>query len=113
MAPVNIVAILTPAPGKVDRLRDLLTAQASIVHEKEDYALRFVVTEQIDNDVPEFIAIETYESKEAAGRHTKEPHFAEFFKALADEGVLAKPPVLWHTKSLGGFELDRKLNAAA
>ena len=80
MPEVHIVAIFSPRPGKVERVslccpgrrkrnslntfqvRELLTAQCQEVHEKEDYALRFLVTEQIDVEVPELILFETYET---------------------------------------------------
>ncbi|KAK3192169.1 hypothetical protein K4F52_001798 [Lecanicillium sp. MT-2017a] len=106
---VHIVAIFTPKPDKVDRLKQVLRAQCTAVHEKEDYALRFVVTEQINCDTPDFALFETYKSEEATNQHVKEPHFQDMVKTLEDEGLLAKAPYVVKTSTIGGFDLDKKL----
>lgn len=47
-------------------MKELLTAQCSAVHEREDYALRFILTEQVDSSTPEFCLFETYGGSRAA-----------------------------------------------
>ncbi|VUC27068.1 unnamed protein product [Clonostachys rosea] len=59
MPPVHIIATFFPLPGKVERMRDLLTLQCQAVHEKEDYALRFILTEQLASEAPQFCLFET------------------------------------------------------
>lgn len=74
----HIIAIFSPKPDKVKEVRQLLDAQARSVHENEDYCLRFILTEQSnasDPNVPDFILFETYDNKEAVGKHGQEPHF--------------------------------------
>ncbi|RFU23855.1 hypothetical protein B7463_g12486, partial [Scytalidium lignicola] len=108
MPEVHIVAIFSPKPGKTERVKQLLTAQCADVHENEDYALRFLVTEQIDVETPDFVLFETYTSKESTDQHLKEPHFIAMSKALQEEELLVKKPHVARTVTIAGFELDRK-----
>ena len=76
---VNIVAILYPTPGKVDRvsrgncmcsallkltscskMKELLGQMCQDVYSKEDYTLRYMMTEQLDVETPDIVMIETY-----------------------------------------------------
>ena len=41
------------------QMKEVLTTQAKNVHEKEDYTLRYMMTEQIDTETPDIIMIET------------------------------------------------------
>lgn len=91
-----------------NQLRELLNNQAKSVHEKEDYARRFVITEQLDS-TPAFIIWETYQDRESIDRHVSEPHFQVLMKALDDEDLLIEKPNIIFTKSTGGFEMDREL----
>ncbi|SMR55262.1 unnamed protein product [Zymoseptoria tritici ST99CH_1A5] len=110
MSEVNIVAILHPAQGKSDRVKELLQGMCKDVHQKEDYTLRYIATEQIGAEgTPDIVMIETYKSKEAADKHTQEPHFKELFATMEKEGLMAKAPYLAQTVSKAGFDLDRKL----
>ncbi|KAK5736650.1 hypothetical protein LTR17_007307 [Elasticomyces elasticus] len=109
MSEVHTVAVLSPKPDKVQRMRELLTHMCKEVHSKEDYTLRYLMTEQVDAETPDFVMIETYKSKEAAQKHPQEPHFQELFGAFEKEGLFAKPPYLAHTTSKAGFDLDRTL----
>ena len=43
-----------------------------------------------------------------AGKHTKTEHFQALIAACDKDGLLAKPPQLAFTKTVGGFDLDRK-----
>lgn len=45
-AQIHVVAILTPAPGKEARLRDLLTNLANIVKDKEPEVSRYQLFEE-------------------------------------------------------------------
>ncbi|CAK3845716.1 Hypothetical predicted protein [Lecanosticta acicola] len=113
MSEVHIVAIIHPTPGKVDRLVSLLKGMCKSVHEKEDYTLRYIGTEQIGPgeekpETPDIVMIETYKDKASAEKHTTEPHFKQLFATFDEEGLMAKPPYLAQTKSISGFDLDRK-----
>ncbi|KAK3676555.1 hypothetical protein LTR78_003831, partial [Recurvomyces mirabilis] len=90
-------------------LRKLLKDQSSQVHQKEDYAVRFLLTESLDKQNPEFWLFETYTSAEATNKHTDESHFKTMTAAFQKEGILAKPPLVAKTSTVAGFDLDRKL----
>ncbi|KIY00066.1 uncharacterized protein Z520_03751 [Fonsecaea multimorphosa CBS 102226] len=111
MPEVHIIAIFTPRLGKVERVKELLIAQCREVHEKEDYALRFLVTEQIDVDVPELALFETYTSMDDTDRHLKEPHFLTMSKILAEEDLLSKKTYVARTVTTAGFDLDREFRS--
>ncbi|EME39609.1 hypothetical protein DOTSEDRAFT_159992 [Dothistroma septosporum NZE10] len=111
MSEVHIIAIIHPTPGKVDRLVSLLKNMCKDVHEKEDYTLRYIATEQIGPEkptTPDIVMIETYKDKDSADKHTTEPHFKKLFATFDEEGLMANPPYLAQTKSISGFDLDRK-----
>ncbi|KAI5358509.1 hypothetical protein Slin15195_G109570 [Septoria linicola] len=111
MSEVNIVAILYPASGKLDRMRELMKPMIKSVYEKEDYTLRYMMTEQINHDSgePDIVMIETYKSKDGADQHTATDYFKELFGTFEKEGIMAKAPYLAITKSVQGFDTDRKL----
>jgi len=109
MSETHIVAFLYPKSDKVDRFRELMKTMCRAVHEKEDYTLRYLMTEKLHAKEPEYIMIETYQSKDAAKKHSSEPHFKEFFSALEKEGVLAKPAYIAMSKSVEGFDKNRSL----
>ncbi|KAK2780564.1 hypothetical protein CKAH01_00508 [Colletotrichum kahawae] len=89
------------------QVKELLQAQCEAVHGKENYALRFSLTEQIETESPEFCLFETYTSKEATDLHLAQPHFKQLMSTLQDEKLLVKAPSVWKTKSVAGFDLDR------
>jgi len=91
-----------------NQLRELLNNQAKSVYEKEDYARRFVITEQLDS-IPAFILWETYQDRGSIDRHVGEPHFQVLMKALDDKDVLTEKPSIIFTKSTGGFDVNRQL----
>jgi len=110
MSETHIIAILSPKPGALEKIVDVLKEASKGVHEKEEgKALRYVITEQIGVDNPDVIIFETYKDKEASEQHAQEPHVKKLFGALVGEELLSKPPYLATTVSKAGFELDRKL----
>lgn len=127
MAERHIVAIFSPKPGNEERVRQevkslshvscvdfslqvhqLLVDQCREVYSKEDYALRFIMTKQVDMGNPDFILFETYKDREAIDQHLSEPHFKHMSKVLTHEGLLEKPPYVAITETNSGFDLDKK-----
>jgi quinol monooxygenase YgiN len=45
--------------------------------------------------------------------HLSTPHFTHLFKTLAEENLMAKEPLIWKTKDLSGFNLDKKYISGA
>ncbi|KAK5721442.1 hypothetical protein LTR17_014562 [Elasticomyces elasticus] len=108
MPEIHTFAILYPAPGKADRMRELLVKQCKNSF-TQDYTLRFLVTEPIDEEVSEFVMFETYKSAQASDQHNQEPYFQECFATFQKEELMAKPPLMYRTISTAGFDMDRKL----
>lgn len=104
MAERHIVAMFSPKPEKVDKVRELLTKQAKAVQEKEDYCLRFIVTEQIENGNPQFTLFETYKDRDSITQHGQESHFKEMMQVISKEDLLKEKPFVAYTKTVGGFD---------
>jgi quinol monooxygenase YgiN len=60
-------------------------------------------------DATPFVLQYRYKSKDAAQKHTGEPHFKELFGAFEKEGILAKPAYIAMSKSVEGFDSNRSL----
>ena len=108
--------------------KELLTGMCESVHSKEDYTLRYLMTEKLDAEQPEYIMVETYDvtsrftpltivadtsrrykDKAGADKHPTEAHFQELFSKFTNEDLFAKEPYIVQTKSVAGFDLDHKL----
>ena len=50
-----------------------------------------------------------YKDKASAEKHASESWFKELFATFDKEGLFAKPPSIWFSKSTSGFDLDHKL----
>lgn len=50
-----------------------------------------------------------YKDEGAADKHTQTEHFKALFAKFDKEGLMAKAPYLAKTRSVAGFDLDRKL----
>ncbi|GIZ43318.1 hypothetical protein CKM354_000655000 [Cercospora kikuchii] len=104
----HIFAILYPAPGKLERLKELMADHINAVHEKEDYTPRYLMTEQLESDEPALHMFETYTSRKGADDHTKTENFKVLMDKAQKEGVMGKEPCLVFTKTVGGYDWDRK-----
>lgn len=54
-------------------------------------------------------ATKRYKSKALAEQHTQTENFRALTEAAQKEELLAKPPVIVFTKTVGGYDWDRKL----
>ncbi|KAH7345880.1 antibiotic biosynthesis monooxygenase-like protein [Pyrenochaeta sp. MPI-SDFR-AT-0127] len=102
-APIDIIAIITPKPGKADRLGELLAAAAKDVKAKEPGVLRYHLQRETSGDSPAFIMLETYKDKAALGAHAKSEHFRSMGRQLKEEDLLAGPMKVMFTKEAGGY----------
>lgn len=107
MAPINVVAIMTPAPGKEDRLKSLIGELTTKVHDNEPNVSRYMATEAKDKDGLKIVFIEQYQDEEANKRHVGMPHFKSFFKSLQSEGLLATAPQILRSTAFSGYDLGR------
>ncbi|KAH8821753.1 hypothetical protein F5884DRAFT_101713 [Xylogone sp. PMI_703] len=105
MAQVDLLAILTPKPGKTDRVVELLKTLSEWVKVNEPGTLRYHVHREVNkkNGVEEVFMLESYTDKKALGIHGNSDKFKAFSKALKDEGLLEGAPKLKFLKEEGGF----------
>ncbi|MCJ1283571.1 hypothetical protein MMC26_002902 [Xylographa opegraphella] len=99
---VNLVAILTPAPGKTDRLREELHKITQEVYKHEPEVLRYHLHYQKAPE--EFVMIERYASKAAFDSHKDQPAFQNLLKVCEAEHLLSKPLELKMLESIGGHD---------
>jgi hypothetical protein len=57
--PIDIIAIITPAPGKADRVEQLLSETAQWVKANEPGTLRYHLQRETSGDSPAFVMLET------------------------------------------------------
>ncbi|QDS76043.1 hypothetical protein FKW77_005341 [Venturia effusa] len=100
---VDIIAIITPKPGKADRVQELLTATAKYVQEKEPTTLRYHLQREVSGDAPTFVMLETYKDKASIAVHGGSQPFKELGRAFKQENLLSKPMQVIFSKPVGGF----------
>ncbi|MCJ1410889.1 hypothetical protein MMC19_004976 [Ptychographa xylographoides] len=99
---VDLVAILTPAPGKKDRVEELMLDLTKQVYKNEPDVLRYRLNYQ--EDTGEFVVIERYSSKDSHENHVKQPGFQNLVKCVKEENLLSKPLELKILKPIGGHD---------
>ncbi|PQE16765.1 antibiotic biosynthesis monooxygenase protein [Rutstroemia sp. NJR-2017a BBW] len=105
MAQINIVAIISPKAGKVDRLLELVSQVCQYVKDNEPGTLRYEATCEVNKQsgVEQIIMFETYKDKEALKAHGSSEKFKGFQKMVQDEDLLSEPLLLKFVKPAGGF----------
>jgi len=100
---LDIVAIITPAPGKADRVQELLSQTAEHVKANEPGTLRYHLQRQTSGETPTFVMLETYKDKASITAHGGSDAFKALGRALKKEALLGKPMEVLFTKSVAGF----------
>ncbi|KAF2847577.1 antibiotic biosynthesis monooxygenase-like protein [Plenodomus tracheiphilus IPT5] len=101
--PIDVVALITPKPGKADRVQELLSAAAASVKDHEPGTLRYHLQREVSGDAPVFVMLETYADKAAIETHGKSETYKALGRALKEEDLLAEPLKVLFTKEVGGF----------
>ncbi|KAH7393609.1 hypothetical protein BKA64DRAFT_676587 [Cadophora sp. MPI-SDFR-AT-0126] len=96
---IDIVAIITPKPGKIDRIVELLSEVSQYVKANEPGTLKYQITRGKD----EVVMIESYKDKAALGAHGSSTTFKAFQKKMQDEDLVGAPMQLKMLKHAGGF----------
>ncbi|TKA81441.1 hypothetical protein B0A49_00284 [Cryomyces minteri] len=109
MSNLEVVAIISPAPGKADRVEELLLQLAKHVHESEPETYKYHLHKEIDKKEPEFVMIESYKNKESLKSHQGSDAFKSLVKQITEESLLAKPLAIYMLKAAGGFEKRSKI----
>ncbi|KAL8636998.1 MAG: hypothetical protein Q9228_005681 [Teloschistes exilis] len=99
---VGLVAIMTPQPGKLDRLMEQAT---SIVRTTEPGAIRYQFHVEVKGAErgDSVVTIEQYEDQAAWDSHCQGEATQFMSKAMTDEGILAKPPAVTFIKHIAGW----------
>ncbi|RFU33889.1 hypothetical protein B7463_g2422, partial [Scytalidium lignicola] len=105
MSQVELLAIITPNPGKTDRVVELLKGMSEYVKANEPGTLRYHIHREVNkkSGVEEVIMLETYTDKKALAAHGSSARFKAFGKQLKDEGLVQGPMNLKFLKVEGGF----------
>ncbi|KAF2435965.1 hypothetical protein EJ08DRAFT_645630 [Tothia fuscella] len=98
---VTVIAVLSPKPGKKQRVIELLTTLVNGVTAHEPKTLQYEMHTQIDSD--DIVMIEKYVDVEARLIHRDQPHFMEMFKVIANEKLLSQDLELRVLKKIAGF----------
>ncbi|MCJ1388790.1 hypothetical protein MMC18_001640 [Xylographa bjoerkii] len=99
---INLVAVLTPAPGKKDRLREELHKITEAVYKHEPDVLRYQLHYQEETE--EFVIFERYANKVAFDAHKEQAAFQNLIKTCNEEHLLSKPLELKMLQPIGGHE---------
>jgi len=99
---IELVAVLSPAPGKADRLLELMGGVAKHVLDKEPGTLKYHLLKQMGEN-PKVIVVEKYKDSAALKAHGKIPEFKEMNRTLKKEGILSGPTQIFAAKSAAGF----------
>ncbi|KAF2499274.1 hypothetical protein BU16DRAFT_523780 [Lophium mytilinum] len=98
---VNVVAFITPAPGKKAKILEALLATAAKVQGNEPDALIYEF--YWDESHGQFVFVEKYKNMEAVVAHQKQPYFSELQALGEAEGLLAGPIDARLVEHVGGF----------
>ncbi|KAL2826405.1 hypothetical protein BDW59DRAFT_160929 [Aspergillus cavernicola] len=86
---VHAVAIITPAPGKKDRIQEVLLGVISQVEQNEPDTLQYQLFWVEES--AEFVFLESYKDDGAVRDHQATPYLQELREISAEEALLAKP----------------------
>lgn len=102
-SPFDVIAIITPKPGKADRVQELLEIAAKAVKANEPGTLRYHLQRETKGDSPTFVMLETYANQAALEAHAKSDDFKAMGRAFKKEDLLASPMKVMFTKEAAGY----------
>ncbi|CZR70292.1 uncharacterized protein PAC_20194 [Phialocephala subalpina] len=102
---VHVVAIITPAPGKEARVRELLSGLADNVKKHESDVSKYHLFEQYNGQGGNVFVVEEILNKDQAtyDAHFKTEYFQKLGEVIPQEGLLAAPLDIKTIKPIGGF----------
>ncbi|KAJ0415325.1 hypothetical protein BJY00DRAFT_317966 [Aspergillus carlsbadensis] len=90
LSSVNCIAILTPAPGKKERTRQILS-ELLVANVKKNEPDTLLYQFWWIEDRNEFLFLESYKTTESLDAHMQTPYFKQCIEMIETEGLLAKP----------------------
>ncbi|KAE9374715.1 hypothetical protein N431DRAFT_556955 [Stipitochalara longipes BDJ] len=102
---INLIAIISPKAGKVDRVIELLNGVSQYIQKNEPGTTRYQINVEVNkkSGVEQVILLESYKDKAAIGIHGSSDTFKAFQKTLKDEDLVGAPMQLKFVKEAGGF----------
>ncbi|KAI7331885.1 hypothetical protein KC315_g4922 [Hortaea werneckii] len=91
---VSIVAIVQPNPGKLERLKEVISDAIEWIRDNEPETLELSLYECPSEDRVQLSMNEKYASQAAMDRHEASEHYQEFFKSMMEENLIAGPPTM-------------------
>ncbi|KAL9114128.1 MAG: hypothetical protein Q9227_001900 [Pyrenula ochraceoflavens] len=102
---VPVVAILTPAEGKLEEVITGMNRFADVVKDKEPGALRYQMFKQVNGEGKEDIVfIEEWSDMEAVLAHRETEHYKALMQRSANGGMLLGPADIKILSPVGGFD---------
>ncbi|KAI5777595.1 hypothetical protein EDC01DRAFT_635508 [Geopyxis carbonaria] len=104
---VDIIATLTPKPGKLDRVVELLSNLTTAVKANEHGVTSFHLYEDFDAAHPDqrqLVLVEKYKDMEAYDAHAETPEFKAMHKIFKGEELMERPIIIKSVKPIRGFE---------
>ncbi|KAF2635350.1 hypothetical protein P280DRAFT_437293 [Massarina eburnea CBS 473.64] len=99
----NIIALLSPKPGMIDRVEELLKETAIAVKANEPGTLKYQIHRETKGDAPAIIMLEMYKDRASLQAHGTSEDFKNLERAFKKEELLASPMKVLFTKESGGF----------
>ncbi|CAJ2510219.1 Uu.00g061190.m01.CDS01 [Anthostomella pinea] len=101
---ITLVATVWPAEGKMERLKEVVTAATHNLRDVELGTLQFQVLEETNTKSSRMVLIEVYQDQAALDAHRANPDYTAVFKTISEEGLMAKAPEVVETRSVGGYK---------
>ncbi|CAK7220645.1 hypothetical protein SBRCBS47491_004258 [Sporothrix bragantina] len=101
---IYMTAILTPTPGKEDRLEEVLLKQAEHVRKNEPGTLRFQVQRGTERGGTEtrFVVWEVYKDEASHKIHFESEALRNLMQTFQEEGLADGPKNVFRTSAKGG-----------
>jgi len=105
MSQVDLIATLTPNPGKIDRVVELFLETAEQVKQNEPGTLKYQIHREVNkkSGIEEVVIVETYANKQAFEAHGAGVPFKAVSKKLKEEDLTDGKIHIKFLKAEGGF----------
>ncbi|KAK3643632.1 hypothetical protein LTR56_010142 [Elasticomyces elasticus] len=102
---VSIVAVAHPAPGKLERFKEVVAVAIEWIRDNEPGTLQFEVYEETGKDAEDvkISMFERYASQEALDAHEQSDSYKKFFESVMAEELLAGVPQITRGTYACGF----------
>ncbi|KAF2231987.1 hypothetical protein EV356DRAFT_534989 [Viridothelium virens] len=100
---VELIAVVTIKPDKVERVKALTTTFIDFVKAQEPDTLNFYMVEEVDATEPRFIMVESYKDQASMEAHSASSNLKTLFATFEEEKVFMSAPQQYVGKKVAGF----------